>query len=65
MGSRIHPWRKSNLSKRRYVSILANGIYCKVQIDNKLCLIVVIGVDDACRNEVLVVVDGYRESEVS
>ncbi len=58
-------WRKCDLSKRRYVYILADGVYCKVRMDYKLCLIVLIGVDDAGRKEVLAVVDRYRESEVS
>ncbi|WP_150137983.1 hypothetical protein [Candidatus Enterovibrio escicola] len=34
-------------------------------MDDNLCLLVVIGVDDTCRKEMLAVVDGYRESEVS
>ncbi len=34
-------------------------------MDDKLCLLVVIGVDDADRKEVLAVVNGYRELEVS
>lgn len=58
-------WRKRDLSKRRYVYIWADGVYCKVRMDDKLCLLVVIGVDDTGRKEVLAVVDGYRESEAS
>ncbi|PCS21779.1 hypothetical protein [Candidatus Enterovibrio escicola] len=34
-------------------------------MDDKLCLLVVIGIEDFGRKEVLSVVDGYRESEVS
>jgi putative transposase len=34
-------------------------------MDDKLCLLVVMGVDDTGRKEVLTVVDGYRESEAS
>ncbi|WP_263364329.1 hypothetical protein [Candidatus Enterovibrio escicola] len=40
---------------------MADGIYCKIQMDDKLCLLVVIGIDDAGRKEVLAVVDGYRK----
>lgn len=58
-------WRKRDLSKRRYVYIWADGVYSKVRMDDKLCLLVVIGVDDTGRKEVLAVVDGYRESEAS
>ncbi len=58
-------WRKRDLSQRRYVYIWADGIYCNVRMDDRLCLLVVIGSDDTGRKEVLAVVDGYRESEAS
>lgn len=58
-------WRKRDLSKRRYVYVWADGVYSKVRMDDKLCLLVVIGVDDTGHKEVLTVVDGYRESEAS
>ncbi len=58
-------WRKRDLSKRRYVYVWADGIYSKVRMDDKLCLLVMLGVDDTGRKEVLAVVDGYRESEAS
>ena len=58
-------WRKRDLSKRRYAYVWADGVYSKVRMDDKLCLLVVIGVDDTGRKEVLTVVDGYRESEAS
>lgn len=58
-------WRKRDLSNRRYVYIWADGIYSKVRMDDKLCLLVVIGADDTGRKEVLAVIDGYRESEAS
>ena len=58
-------WRQRDLSKRRYVYLWADGIYSKVRMDDKLCLLVVIGADDTGRKEVLAVVDGYRESEAS
>ena len=58
-------WRKRDLSKRRYAYVWADGVYSKVRMDDKLCLLVVIGVDDTGRKEVLTVVDGYRESEAN
>ncbi len=60
-----HQWRKRDLSKRRYVYVWADGIYSKVRMDNKLCLLVMLGVDESGRKEVLAVVDGFRESEAS
>lgn len=56
-------WRQRDLSKRRYVYLWVDGIYSKVRMDDKLCLLVVIGADDTGRKEVLAIVDGYRESE--
>ncbi len=58
-------WRKRDLSGRRYVYVWVDGIYCNVRMDDKLCLLVVIGSDETGRKEVLAVVDGYRESEAS
>jgi putative transposase len=58
-------WRQRDLSKRRYVYLWADGIYSQVRMDDKLCLLVLIGSDDTGRKEVLAVVDGYRESEAS
>ncbi len=58
-------WRKRDLSNRRFVYIWADGVYCNVRMDDRLCLLVVVGSDDTGRKEVLAVVDGYRESEAS
>lgn len=58
-------WRQRDLSKRRYVYLWADGVYSRVRMDDKLCLLVLIGSDETGRKEVLAVVDGYRESEAS
>lgn len=58
-------WRQRDLSKRRYVYVWADGIYCNVRMDDKLCLLVLIGSDMTGRKEILAVVDGYRETEAS
>ena len=58
-------WSTRPLDKRRYVYIWADGIYSKVRMDDKLCLLVIMGVDDTGRKELLAVVDGVRESEMS
>ena len=58
-------WRKRGLSKRRYVYLWADGVYSNVRMDDRLCLLVIVGSDDTERKEVLAVVDGYRESEAS
>lgn len=58
-------WRRRDLSKRRYVYLWADGVYSQVRMDDRLCLLVLIGSDETGRKEVLAVVDGYRESEAS
>ena len=58
-------WRKRRLDQRRYVYVWADGVYSNVRMDDRLCLLVVVGSDDTGRKEVLAVVDGYRESEAS
>ncbi|WP_150138500.1 hypothetical protein [Candidatus Enterovibrio escicola] len=53
------------LSKRWCIYILSDGIYCKVWMYDKLCLLVVISIEDVCCKKVLAVVDESRESEVN
>jgi len=58
-------WSVRSLSQRRYVYIWADGIYSKIRMDDKLCLLVIMGVDETGRKELLAVIDGVRESEQS
>jgi len=58
-------WTQRELSKKRYVYIWADGIYCNVRMDDRLCLLVIIGSDETGRKELLVLSDGYRESAAS
>ena len=58
-------WRKRDLSKRRYVYIWADGVYCNVRHNDKLCLLVIMGSDSTGRKESIGLTDGYRESEAS
>ena len=58
-------WSQRDLSRRRYVYVWADGVYSNVRMDDRLCLLVIVGSDDTGRKEVLAVVDGYRESEAS
>jgi transposase-like protein len=39
-------WRQQDLSKKRYVYWWADGIYSNVRMDDKLCLLVIIGVTE-------------------
>lgn len=39
------------------------GVYSNLRMEDRLCLLVIVGSDDTGRKEVLAVVDGYRKSE--
>ncbi|MBE5048866.1 IS256 family transposase, partial [Alistipes onderdonkii] len=55
-------WRQRDLSDRRYVYWWADGVYSNVRMDDRLCLLVIIGVTEQGRKELVVVEDGFRES---
>lgn len=58
-------WTQRDLSKKRYVYVWADGIHCNVRLDDRLCLLVIIGADEHGNKELLAVSDGYRESSAS
>ena len=57
-------WHKRDLSKKRYLYVWADGVYCNVRFqDARLCLLVLIGARADGKKELISVEDGYRESE--
>ena len=59
-------WSKRSLAGKEYVYIWADGLYSNVRLaDDKVCLLVLIGVTKEGRKELLAVWDGTRESELS
>ncbi len=58
-------WRKGDLSNKRYVYFWADGIYSHVRMDDRLCLLVIIGVTEHGNKELVAVEDGFRESTAS
>ena len=58
-------WSHRDLSQTHYVYWWADGIYCNVQMDDRLCLLVIVGVTEHGRKELVAVEDGFRESEAS
>lgn len=58
-------WRQQDLSQKRYVYWWADGIYSNVRMDDKLCLLVVIGVTEQGTKEIVAIEDGFRESTAS
>ena len=58
-------WQRQDLSHKRYVYWWADGIYSHVRMDDRLCLLVIIGVTEHCHKELVAVSDGFRESSAS
>jgi transposase-like protein len=58
-------WQKRDLSPKRYVYIWADGIYCNVRMEEKQCLLVIIGATEEGKKELLAIEGGLRESELS
>lgn len=58
-------WQGQDLSHKRYVYWWADGVYSNVRMDDRLCLLVIIGVTEHGHKELVAVEDGYRESEAS
>jgi transposase-like protein len=59
-------WNRRDLSKERYVYVWADGIYSTLRgEDDRLCLLVIIGVNEQGEKRLLALSDGYRESKAS
>jgi putative transposase len=59
-------WRTSRLDKDRWVYVWADGIYSGLRGEaDRLCVLVVIGVDERGHKRFLAIEDGVRESKLS
>jgi putative transposase len=58
-------WQARDLSARRYVYFWVDGIYFDARLDERQCILVVIGATEQGRKELVAITDGYRESELS
>jgi len=59
-------WRTRELGKERWVYVWADGIYSGLRAeDTKLCLLVIIGVNERGQKRFLAIEDGVRESTES
>jgi putative transposase len=59
-------WSKRSLAGKRYVYLWADGIDSNVRLeDDRQCLLVLMGATAAGTKELIAVVDGVRESELS
>ena len=53
-------WLNRDLSHKRYVYIWADGVYCNVRMDDKQCLLVIIGATKEGRKELIALEGGYK-----
>ena len=58
-------WQKRNLEGKSYVYFWVDGIYCNVRMDDKQCLLVIVGATDKGEKELVAIEGGFRESELS
>ena len=59
-------WSKGDLSKERWVYLWVDGIYSSIRGDHeRLCALVVIGVNERGQKRFLAIEDGVRESKQS
>lgn len=62
----LKKWQKRDLSKKQYVYFWADGVHTAIRgEDEKLCLLVILGVTETGHKEVVAMEDGYRESSES
>lgn len=58
-------WQQRDLSRKQYVYFWADGIYCNVRMDDKQCLLVIVGATADGKKELVAIQGGFRESELS
>jgi transposase-like protein len=63
--SEYKQWLQRDLSDKQYVYFWADGIYCNVRMDDKQCLLVIIGATEDGHKELVALEGGFRESEQS
>jgi len=64
--SQFNEWNQRDLSKVRFTYLFADGIYQEIRGDNpKICVLVLMGVDDKGKKHLIAIEDGVRESTQS
>ena len=58
-------WCRRSLAGKRYVYFWADGVYLAARMEEKQCLLVIMGADEEGNKELVGLLDGYRESEQS
>jgi transposase-like protein len=58
-------WKKRDLPLKRYVYFWVDRNYCNVRMDDKQCILVIIGATENGTKELVALEGGFRESELS
>jgi transposase-like protein len=59
-------WSKRDLERKKYVYIWADGVYFNIRSEEaKQCILIIIGVNEHGKKELIAIEDGYRESTQS
>lgn len=58
-------WQQRDLSDKRYVYFWVDGVYCNVRMDDRQCILVIIGATKTGHKELVALEGGFRESEQS
>jgi transposase-like protein len=61
----LEQWKRRDLKGKRYVYWWADGVYCNVRMDERQCLLVIIGATPEGKKELVAIEGGFRESELS
>src|SRR3990167_2260618 len=64
--SEYENFQQQDLQRKKYIYWWADGIYLQARMeDDKRCVLVIIGVDESGKKELLTINDGFRESKES
>ena len=58
-------WQQRSLEGKCYVYFWVDGIYCNVRMDDKQCLLVIVGATADGDKELVAIEGGFRENELS
>lgn len=58
-------WCKRDLSKKNYIYFWVDGVYLNARMEDKQCLLVIVGADEFGNKELVTVQGGFRECEQS
>ena len=61
----LEQWNGRELKGKRYIYWWVDGVYCNVRMEERQCLLVIIGATAEGKKELVAIEDGFRESELS